>query len=1324
MKTRKPQSSSKQGIALVLVLGFLVLISGLILAFFSSVTTDLSSSKSYAAGVSVKQLSDSATNLVMGQIMDGTRAFENPRDPSVKGSVPSGERLTWASQPGLIRTFSETGSPSRAFKLYSSYNMVHQPTSKLPPNFDVEGSLDEEVPSAWPVLSAYFTDLNEPVLSDEASPQLGPIPIGSRNYSARYPIVDPQAEGDVQGFSVVNAPGSAQSSKPPASHNPTLASGKKTGNSAPMPVQWLYVLQDGRITAPNYNYTSPPANGSIATWPTNSTSNISPTEENPIVGRLAFWTDDESAKVNLNTASEGIFWDRPWAEGGEEKEFANRIPKQNEFNRFSGHPALTSLSAVFGKIFPVPAGTLPNGQALYPYLGQNSNKPALSPRVNIASDIASANDGVKPKSDRLYASVDEAIFQPAMSGSERQVTNTSLRRPYLEKVRFFLTAHSRAPEVNLFSQPRITLWPLQANTANPKDPDKATKVRNAKDQLIAFCSTIGKADPSLPNSAKSLYYFQRYKSYEGDGRDKQVSPVPSSQHPSSDWVNVPRNQELYSYLQFLTETPIPGFGGSIKDKYDTQNSSDRDQILTQMIDYLRSGANTYSTALQPNYDFLPTRKLAGYPVPGETQAIPLHIPPGAKRPQETMGFGRFSTITEFGISFVVTKVEKVQGKPDKPVEMRAFIIMEPYTPVTGPASWSAHVRYVIEGLENLAFNGESNKFPKMDPQKFRPASLVTSRVGFSGGGHTTAFMGLQAMFRYYSGPTSDSNKTMGRTEEEKHYPFYSDPINISNNPTGRFNFSNISNKPLKVHIYSGYDPTAYKGGPISQDSLVQTINIELPSAGPQGWPLPKVSNVDLGSRFTENKDNIIQEGDFVRSVEIDPAGLTGGDLRLMTALSEVPSAYFTKHPKWGTDETKAHSLRTSTDREVAYLRGATDAGAAKLIAGTNTPRSREPVGGRGIQAALLRTPGGSNAPGDWDNGNGSLEDGALVTKPDEGNVNTGADSYYSRGSFNVEGGATYSPNRQISSAVAFGSLPTGLKATNYAIGANDSASSRPWQTLLFCPNPSALAGSTSPHSRHHGFGTPTGGKTFQPPYTKPPDHVLLDLFTMPIVEPYAISEPFSTAGKVNLNPQIAPFTYIKRNTGLHAVLKSTKVMAIPTADSATYKSSGGKYRFDIDIEETMKGFETRIGVNNNPFVSASQVCEMFLVPKGQKISNMPQYWNTKGLTGDNAREYPYGHIYPRLTTKSNTFTVHMRVQTLRKVQPARNRTPSQQRDDWGKWDEAKDQVVSEFRGSTLIERYIDPADPNLVDFAMAANKEVTMDEFYRFRVIATKRFNP
>jgi uncharacterized protein (TIGR02600 family) len=69
----------------------------------------------------------------------------------------------------------------------------------------------------------------------------------------------------------------------------------------------------------------------------------------------------------------------------------------------------------------------------------------------------------------------------------------------------------------------------------------------------------------------------------------------------------------------------------------------------------------------------------------------------------------------------------------------------------------------------------------------------------------------------------------------------------------------------------------------------------------------------------------------------------------------------------------------------------------------------------------------------------------------------------------------------------------------------------------------------------------------------------MDLFWMPVVEPYAISEPFSTAGKVNLNYQMVPFqNYIRRATGIHAVMKGELLAAVPLYDAVRYKNAPNK----------------------------------------------------------------------------------------------------------------------------------------------------------------------
>jgi len=98
------------------------------------------------------------------------------------------------------------------------------------------------------------------------------------------------------------------------------------------------------------------------------------------------------------------------------------------------------------------------------------------------------------------------------------------------------------------------------------------------------------------------------------------------------------------------------------------------------------------------------------------------------------------------------------------------------------------------------------------------------------------------------------------------------------------------------------------------------------------------------------------------------------------------------------------------------------------------------------------------------------------------------------------------------------------------------------------------------------------------------------------------------------------------------------------------------------------------------------------------------------------RERPYTRIVPRLTTKSNTFTVHFRVQALK--------NPSQA--GATNWNEARGSISGEYRGSTTIERFIDVSDPILAttDFATNAANAPSLDTFYRWRVLSNRQFSP
>lgn len=286
-------------------------------------------------------------------------------------------------------------------------------------------------------------------------------------------------------------------------------------------------------------------------------------------------------------------------------------------------------------------------------------------------------------------------------------------------------------------------------------------------------------------------------------------------------------------------------------------------------------------------------------------------------------------------------------------------------------------------------------------------------------------------------------------------------------------------------------------------------------------------------------------------------------------------------------------------------------------------------------------------------------------------------------------GLTFSPTRQIPSAMRFGWIPSRPLA---AVGGES-----PWENLLFSPQP--LGGRES----HRGWAE------------SPRDHYFLDLFWMPVVEPYAISEPFSTAGKINLNYQIAPFTYMRRATGLHAVLKSLELVAPVDSMVGPWNQKNkslGDYFHDVDVEETLKTFEYRFA-NNEPFVTASEITEVDLYPEGGPSwsaagDSMEAWWDDRRIAGDNLREMPYDHIYPRVCVRSNAFKVHMRVQTV-KMTPQGRINPT-----------------SEYRGEEVLERYLDP---NLASYGDASSANVDaqfppLNEHYRFRQVNRRRFGP
>ncbi|MGH8046716.1 MAG: Verru_Chthon cassette protein A, partial [Chthoniobacterales bacterium] len=565
-------------------------------------------------------------------------------------------------------------------------------------------------------------------------------------------------------------------------------------------------------------------------------------------------------------------------------------------------------------------------------------------------------------------------------------------------------------------------------------------------------------------------------------------------------------------------------------------------------------------------------------------------------------------------------------------------------------------------------------------------------------------------------------------------------------PTSTDKITITGGKVVAILSYPGNIPYDKPGATVLQKFTFNfpPVGMDLayptPTAGFYSTSNKTKSNPRYGSRGTFP----IRDEDVVRSL-VATGGGVNFDMRLLACKGVIDEDVFQPHLLYKKSNRQAMSIMGSLPGR-GNINGATEGQFSDVAFTYSAPTFKPYLGVSSQESGFVnqsgvRNPDNGGQIGDWDNGMHFMMDGSYLSKSDEGtagHTHAGGALASDRAPYigqdyvgedaGAEQGTFFSPNRQIASPVAFGSLPSRV------------VTSKGWQTLLFRP---AISGML-------------GGKT-HPGANNPPDHRLLDLFWMPVVEPYAISEPFATAGKVNMNYQIAPFNYIKRTTAMLGVLRAVKMAALnpnqgantgPYSDSykrmGTYPadgSSGGVgvvLRRDIDGPSTLKFFEDdhfKIGTNQ-PFVTESEICTIPLVPmpitalgghvtagivapklgvpgSGDSAdtmrSKLASFWNQNKMTGDNSLERPYAMIYPRLTTKSNSYTVHVKVQMLKKV-PVSIAPLNDVK-------EGRDQVTGEFRGSFVIERYLDPT-------TQTFNIQSPDDTLgpYKFRVVSSKQF--
>ncbi len=1434
----------QRGIALLVVLICLALVTLLTVAFFESVRRTSLSSAVKASTEDASRAAESALGLVISQIKAGTQ-----------GGVES----TWTSQPGAIRTFSnDTGNPESVFKLYSApKDAMVVPGS----NFDVE---DQWAPNDWPTKPGIWVDLNAPVRDT-------------------YPIVSPEALETPGGGGTYTGP-RIEGFSVDENADPVKATG--ANNELPMPVRWMYQLKDGTLVTPEETGANG-ANG-VTTIP-------GATRANPPVARFAFWTDDDTCKLNINTASDGAFWDTPYYTTPASVYFQNHGPINYEFQRTPGHPATTSLRPVLWSYLGLsspdqninPTFDLDKDGQYYYYdikkdgpddsvildsipddvdayiktvLGDDASgtlDPGLSPRAvwgGSKNGTQSFSNTSVPWSSLftlpLYTSLDEMLFTipdpgaAATAGTARprlKIHDASKANAFnsgeMDALRFFLTTSSRAPEVNLYNRPRVSIWPVDdPNKVNPVSyyPDEKD-TQSPVDKLMTFCSTIG----------GKIYYLTRN----------------NPESTKDDWTA--RNKQLYTYLRRSLELNSPlhlpgqtGAGVSFVDKF---GSSVVNQQLVSIFDYIRSGINTVdSTAAgggtnRFRYAFAKAPDGTGGGRTGGGEILPLVHPINGLR-----GYGRFPTLQQVALMFIAKAADQPPVLVDEDHKQLGTTAtpnpMHPYTnppdPTTGYAlgdryptigkNTHAGLRYLTipnpdpdpnkNGIYNLKndyyiYKDDTNPANDIGLYETQIEPMLVLRPVINMAGLPDVSPNMQIQVEGLDGFQANGQPLFpGKS-------LITIPVNTGNFRGQIINFeaiftpSNLNKligNVVKVggDINNQGDRFSFTGATLkitfklSTGEVIQAFNVEFPSGTfptprlpsfvsthyegytttpmtPEASPFPR-GPLSIRGRFEDkswnHKKNTLDPGpllgawvypeadvqgeygartvDTVRAMEV-----AGGDTRITGALNNVPKDFFVPHVFYGDlNKRSAHSLRDD-ENQFAAVRGATVQPLVTdlhAFSSTYNAASSGPIkwpeldpdwmhsskwyqrvlanrNDRAINTLFPQVPSSVdmdnntfrtkiwNNGGDFDTVLPVFADGAMLNKADEGTFN-----YFATGTTIHAGGrGLYPIYRQVPSAVMFGSIPSRLN-TGYGQTNVDQA----WKTFVFSPNPNS-------GDNHVDLGA------------NPPDYALLDLFWMPVVDPYAISEPLSTDGKVNMNYQMVPFSYIKRDAALRGVLRSVMFTAVEdkwieyykghagtsghfgdaggpfdTVMGKTGDSGGWGFRYPIHCDETLKQFKAKFD-DKKVFLSESEICSIWLYPAERPkkdtpdatktalvsydatATNIKSWWydkpgvTRKSLTADNVRERPYALLYPRLTTRSNSYTVHVRAQAL---------APTFDRD--GNFVEKPETVLSEWRGHYGVERYVDPNDPDLktVDFAVDTTK--SLSPYYKIRVLNTTRFMP
>jgi len=551
----RSQVSNRSGVALVLTLSILVLITILVVGFATLMTTERSVAKSSYQTVVARAIALNGRDLAVARLR---AALESG----------AGTGKTWAVQPGKITVV-----------------QINPSTGALSVDTSVEGDL--------------YSKSN---LSGNNS--TGTVDLNESSLSGVYPV-----SGPIGG----------------------------NGSAPVLNLEWINILTDGSSTLTGANAT------------------------NSAIGRFAFWMDDESAKVNINTAS-GMSYDiiesnatggtaGDWTPDTDSDSYADPINIAESKPASSGNSTWDARSDGPGQPTEVDLTALPGFT------------------TSMAGNIAAHARQIPYLEPRGILSI---------SGMNATV---------YENNKFALTHYSRSPDVNFFGEPRISLMPVAFNSTTrrtnhmllglPNGPLPMLQIYPIPAQIGNFSysawtgnvssssagngtrATISGNYPATMLSKSDAYFSQRI-GITGNvtGAYDSTRTVPLYNYNSPDYALgalisrylAGRNlaNGTVTWPQFPGATASASFGT----KY---NARQLDSITLQILDIIQKGTvvDSMNFAAVPSY--LPKGWLSGEPVMGLTRGPLLTemLLAIETAPQTTPGEGPKFRVKELTLEFYV-----------------------------------------------------------------------------------------------------------------------------------------------------------------------------------------------------------------------------------------------------------------------------------------------------------------------------------------------------------------------------------------------------------------------------------------------------------------------------------------------------------------------------------------------------------------------------------------------------------------------------------------------------------------------------------------------